>query len=374
MVDRLVDVLVILDGASEPLGAARTSLERAHTHTLDGLAADGALLRLQTVGRGLPAGSESAIPALLGWAPDAPVDRGAIEAAAHGVELGDGERAWRVDRRDRANASATACMLAERLGARRATADHRVHHLAGHRMLIVGPNPAPTLGGELLGLELRSGALRMGGLGDELYVWPAGAVPPRLLDAGTVLIGARGAAVGIARLMGARTVLPQGATGRPGTDLAAKAAAALAAIDEGAERVVVHVGAPDEAAHERDAEAKVAAIEAADELLLAPLADELREHGGTLSVCPDHGCDPRTGSHDAAPVPCVVWSAELPAENTSRVSDPSHSPGFGFGPGPSPRLTERAVAALQVTDVADLADLTEAARMARREREQAVPV
>ncbi len=352
----MVDVLVILDGASEPLGATRTSLERAHTPTLDSLATAGELLSVRTVARGLPAGSESAIPALLGWVPDAPVDRGAVEAAAHGIELGDHERAWRVDRRDRANALTTARALAERLGARRATADHRVHHLAGHRMVIVGPDPACTLAGELLGVELRSGRLRTAEPGDELYVWPAGAVPPRTLDASTVLIGARGAAVGIARLMGALTIVPPGATGRSGTDLAAKAAAALAAIDEGAKRVVVHVGAPDEAAHDLDAEAKVAALEAADEQLLAPLADALRSCDGTLSVCPDHGCDPRTGSHDAAPVPCLVWSAGQAAE-------------IATGHGSGSRLTERAVAGLPVTDVADLAD---AVRAARREREQAV--
>jgi hypothetical protein len=157
-----VDVLVILDGASEPLGDGPTSLERAHTPILDALATDGELLRLRTVARGLSAGSESAIPALLGWVPDGPVDRSAIEAAAHGIEVGDGERAWRVDRRDRADAAATARALAERLGARHSMADHRVHHLSRHRMLIVTPAPARTLGAELLGVELRSGVLRTG--------------------------------------------------------------------------------------------------------------------------------------------------------------------------------------------------------------------
>ena len=69
------------------------------------------------------------------------------------------------------------------------------------------------------------------------------------------------------------------------------------------------MGAPDEAAHERDADAKVAAIEAADALLLAPLAAALRARGWQLRVCPDHGCDPATGRHDGAPVPCLDWPA-----------------------------------------------------------------
>jgi 2,3-bisphosphoglycerate-independent phosphoglycerate mutase len=382
--DRALEVLVILDGASEPLGDGPTSLERAHTPALDALTADGELLRLRTVARGLAAGSESAIPALLGWVPDGPVDRGAIEAAAYGIEVGDGERAWRVDRRDRGDAAATARALAERLGARHGTADHRVHHLAGHRMLIVTPAPARTLGAELLGVELRSGVLRAGLLSagalgaetprpgggrDELFVWPTGTLPPLLLDERTVVIGAHGAAVGIARLMGAHTIVPPGATGRPGTDLAAKAAAALEAIDAGARRVVVHVGAPDEAAHERDANAKVAAIEAVDEQLLSPLADLLRarrarlgDGTATLQVCPDHGCDPATGRHDDAPVPCLRW----PLARVGDVSAPDRE---------SPckrvqhrRLTERAVAELAVTDMASIRPPRE------RSRERAVPV
>jgi 2,3-bisphosphoglycerate-independent phosphoglycerate mutase len=334
---RLVQALVILDGASEPVGAAPTSLERAHTPTLDRLLAEGELLRLRTVARGLPAGSETAIPGLLGWVPHLRLDRGAVEAAAHGIELGDGERAWRVDRRDRADAAAAAAvlerLLAERHSGARWAQAHRVHHLAGHRILVVGPDSAATLGAELLGLELRAGLL-----GVELSVWPTGGLPPRVLGDDTVVIGARGAAVGIARLMGARSIVPAGATGRPGSALGAKAAAALAAIgDPRVTRVVVHVGAPDEAAHERDADAKVAAIEAADTLLLAPLADALRAAGGTLRVCPDHGCDPRSGKHDHAPVPCVDW----PAEKAS-----------------GGRLTERAAAALPVTELVSVTPAT----------------
>lgn len=338
--ERTVDVLVILDGASEPLGEAPTSLERADTPVLDGLADEGLLTALRTVAAGLPVGSETAIPGLLGWVPKAPVDRGAIEAAAHGIEVADGERAWRVDRRDRRDATATARqlahVLAKRLPSRRGCTRGRVHHIRGHRMLVVGPDPTSTLGGELLQVALRSGPF-----GRELFVWPAGAIPPRVLDEGTVVIGARGAAIGVARLMGARTIVPPGATGRPGTDLAAKATAALTAIDGGASRVVVHVGAPDEAAHERDADAKVAAIEAADRFLLSPLADALRAHGGTLQVCPDHGCDPTTGEHDGAPVPCLLWPASDASGADSEVER---------------RLTERAVASLSVTDVAGIGD------------------
>jgi 2,3-bisphosphoglycerate-independent phosphoglycerate mutase len=134
----------------------------------------------------------------------------------------------------------------------------------------------------------------------------------------------------VAALLGARVVVPDGATGGPSTQLEAKADAALAALAAGAPRVVVHVGGADEAAHVLDAAGKVAFLERADRELIAPLAAALRH--GTLRVCPDHGCDPATGAHDADPVPHLTWR-----------------------PGGSDRgrrrLTERAVAALDVTDL-----------------------
>jgi len=319
----VVEVLVILDGASEPLRAGvPSSLEAAATPALDAVTSRGVLTRVRTVAPGLAAGSETAIPALLGWTPDGAVDRGAIEAAAWGVVVPNGSRAWRVDVRDADGARGCAALVDR--AARALAADlpaHTVHPLSGHRLLVVGSQPLPASVSERPGI----------------HVWPEGVVPPRILDETTTVVAARGAAAGIAMLMGARVVVPAGATGRPGSDLAAKAAAALAAIEAGSERVVVHVGAPDEAAHERDDVAKAAAIAQADRDVIAPLVAALRARGaGTMRVCPDHGCDPRTGLHDDAPVPCVTWTAGAEDFVDSL---------------PTARLTERAVAASPVVDV-----------------------
>jgi 2,3-bisphosphoglycerate-independent phosphoglycerate mutase len=305
----VVAVLLILDGASEPLvDGEPTSLERASTPTLDGLAAAGRVTRLETVPPGLPPGSETAIPGLLGWMPGAAVDRGALEAAAHQIPLRVGEHAWRVDVARTSDGQTAAAELQSRLP------HHDVRHLSGHRLLVIGSLP----------LAAAAGA-------PGLRVWPRGVVPPRVLDESTTVVAARGAAAGAARLMGAHVVVPDGATGRPVTDLRAKARAAVAAIERGAARVVVHVGGPDEAAHDRDAAGKAAAIERADAELLPALVDAVERAGGTLRVCPDHGCDPRTGEHDATPVPCIDWEPGAVAPD----------PDFGA------RLTERAVAAVQ---------------------------
>lgn len=273
----MVTALIILDGASEPAGARPTSLERARTPELDRLCCEGRLSLLLTVAPGLKPGSETAIPALLGWAPPGPVDRGALEAAALGISLADGERAWRVDGHD----------ALERL--RDALAHHTVRPLRGHRMLVTGSPPLPALG-------------------PGLRAWPEGLVPPRVLDERTVVVAAPGAAAGIGRLMGALVVCPPGATGGPDSDLGAKAAAALEAIDAGAEHVVVHVGGADEAAHARDAELKVAVLERADTELIGPLATAVDR----LRVCPDHGCDPADGTHCADAVPVLDWPAAPP--------------------------------------------------------------
>jgi hypothetical protein len=376
----VVDVLVILDGASEPLrdgGGPRTSLELARTPVLDRLASEGELTRVRTVAPWLSAGSEAAIPALLGWTPPSAVDRGAVEAAAHGIDVGIGERAWRVDvvagarggfvapgathsphtsdslrprqvdgacgaapvgRSDdplaaRATGRSTRREVALAVAVLRFGAPaHAVREIGGHRLLLVGRAPLPA-------------AARAPGL----RAWPEGIVPPAILGEETVVVGARGAAIGIARLMGAATVVPAGATGLPGSDLAAKAAAALDAIAAGAARVVVHVGGPDEAAHLCDRAAKVATIEHADRDLLAPLHAAVRAAGGTLRVCPDHGCDPSTGEHDAAPVPCVRWSADGVRRDVA--GEPHGEVTRGAAPGDERRLTERAVAQLPAVDL-----------------------
>ncbi len=310
---------MILDGASEPFDGARpTSLERARTPALDALARDGELARVRTVPEGLPAGSETAIPVLLGWAPAEPVDRASIEAAAHGIAVGPGAWAWRVDVRapDGTRAGAAATRAAARALAASAPG-HAVHRLAGHRLLLVGAVPAPR-------------AAR----GVHLRLWPEGAVLPRVLGADTVLVAARGAACGIATLLGATVVVPAAATGDVATDLRAKAAAAVAAVDGGAARVVVHAAGADEAAHTLDAAAKVVFLERADRELVAPLAAAAARAGALLRICPDHGCDPATGMHDADPVPRLTWSG--PASD---------------GPRATHRLTERDAAALDVLDL-----------------------
>jgi 2,3-bisphosphoglycerate-independent phosphoglycerate mutase len=297
----VVEVLVILDGAAERLGRAPTSLERARTPALDALCARGRVRAVATTPAGLEPGSETAIPTLLGHPPLAQPSRGLIEAAAAGIDLPRGQRAWRCDlyvdgaRHRPRDAAGTAAAL------ERSARGCRAFHLRGHRFLLLGAErPEPILPGV------------------DLHVWGDGESLAPALDPSTVMVCARGAAAGVARLLGARVRIPPSATGTQHTDLGAKRRAALDELRR-SRRVVVHVAGPDEAAHERDPEGKLAVLEAIDSELLAPLAEAVLARGGRITVCPDHGTDPETGEHLGEPVPSVCAGAGVAADGPSRL-------------------------------------------------------
>jgi 2,3-bisphosphoglycerate-independent phosphoglycerate mutase len=298
----VVEVLVIPGGAAQPprIGVP-TAFEAALTPVLDELAGGGAVVKVATTPHGLPAGSETGICLLLGVPPQSRISRGWVDATAYGIGVPAGMTPWRADLLYRSGKRASirqardACVHLGR-GA---------HAISGHRLVLVAAErPADR---RLLGLHVR--------------IWPGGARPEGEVPVKTVVVCARGAAAGLARLLGARVVVPPGATGDIDTDLRAKAHAAIAALSGGAGRVVVHVGAPDEAAHRRNQEAVIGALARLDRELLAPLRDAVAALGGRLAVCPDHGTDPVSGRHDPAPVPAVVWGDGVACEGPARLSE-----------------------------------------------------
>jgi 2,3-bisphosphoglycerate-independent phosphoglycerate mutase len=295
-------VLVIPDGAAQPpRPGVPTALEAASTPVLDALAAEGAVARVASTPRGLPAGSETGIASLLGAPPRRRVGRGWVDAAAYGIEVPPGVTPWRADvvyHSGRRASIRQARDICAHLGP-------GAHAVAGHRLLLLSRERPPDR--RLLGLYVR--------------VWPAGEPPQGSLPLDTTVVCARGAAAGCARLLGARVCTPPGATGDVDSDLRAKAQAALVALAAGAELVAVHVGAPDEAAHRREPDAVIAALERIDAELLAPLRDAVGALGGRLAFCPDHGTDPRSGRHDPAPVPALLWGEGVRADGPATLSE-----------------------------------------------------
>jgi 2,3-bisphosphoglycerate-independent phosphoglycerate mutase len=309
----VVDVLVIPDGAAQPLRADLvTALERAYVPTLDTLASEGSLLRVATTPEGLPPGSETGIPTLLGAPPETPIGRGRVDAAGRGIAVPADVIPWRAD-------------LVYNNGKRASVRQVRdvCSHLGrgaipigGHRMLLM--SGARPLDRRMLGLRLR--------------VWDDGPAPSGPLPRETRLICAPGTAAGCGRLLGADVVTPQAATGDTDTDLEAKLQAALAAVRNEVPFVVVHVGGPDEAAHRLDQDGVVEMLERLDAQLIAPLWKAVESAGGRLAVCPDHGTDPSTGKHDAAPVPAVVWPPRHAAEPGESFSERSARGAAVFDP------------------------------------------
>jgi len=97
-----------------------------------------------------------------------------------------------------------------------------------------------------------------------------------------------------------------GATGNLDTDFAAKARAALAALER-FDFVVVHVEAPDEASHQASPERKVWALEQIDRAVVGPLLDRLQAlRDGRIMIVSDHYTKIATRTHASEPVPFAV--------------------------------------------------------------------
>ena len=111
---------------------------------------------------------------------------------------------------------------------------------------------------------------------------------------------------GIAELLGWKNVAVPGATGYLDTDYAAKGQYAIRALDD-ADLVIVHVEATDEASHEGEVSAKVAALERIDRDIVGPLLAHLQEQGDyRILVSPDHPTFLRTKTHSHGYVPWAM--------------------------------------------------------------------
>lgn len=283
-------LVLVPDGAAGVVGA-RTPATAALPHRRE----------LTTVPAGLPVRSEVALPSFLGLRLSAAPARGAVEAAAVGVGLPHGTAAWRLDVGDDAPGLDAPADVAAVLG--RALAAE-VHHLRGGRFLLVAPDRWLSDGRDDDRADTVAAAVgrapRLWG-GGRHTAWPRVALPT------AVVCAPSGAAAGVGRLAGAEVVAPAGATGLPGTDLAAKVAAATTLLDAGDhEVVVVHVGATDEAGHARDAALQRAELERFDRVVVARLAPLAADRGVAVLVAADHGTDPATGAHVGGPVPAAA--------------------------------------------------------------------
>jgi 2,3-bisphosphoglycerate-independent phosphoglycerate mutase len=114
---------------------------------------------------------------------------------------------------------------------------------------------------------------------------------------------------GIGIYAGLQIIAVPGATGYLDTNYQGKAEYALRALEKD-DFVYLHVEAPDEASHNGDLKAKVAAIEAFDEKVVGTIRKGMDRKGDhRIMVLPDHPTPLALKTHTDDPVPFVIYDS-----------------------------------------------------------------
>jgi len=159
-----------------------------------------------------------------------------------------------------------------------------------------------------------------------IWLWGEGKTPrlPRFgeqFGLSGSLVAAVDLVRGIATLIGWKVLDVPGATGYLDTDYAAKGAAAAEALDQ-YDLVAVHIEAPDEAGHNGDAEAKIAAIEQVDRHVVGPVLEKLRSfEAWKVLVVPDHPTPVDKRTHTGEPTPFCLAGSNVPASECAGFSE-----------------------------------------------------
>lgn len=396
-------VVLLCDGmADTPFDGldGHTPMELAHKPCMDALAGGGEVGLVRTVPEGLAPGSDVANLTMMGYDPKSCyTGRSPLEAANIGIDLNDGDVAFRCNlvtlSEDAAYPDKTLvdycagdihtgeadkliqavqeafgggdfdfytgtayrhCMVwhAGKTALGTITPPHDITGQIIKDYLPRHPDAAP-----LADMMQRSCALlqdhpvnrqrRDRGLppANAIWLWGQGKRPqlPRFKE----LFGLSGAVVsavdllkGIGRLAGMRVCEPEGATGYIDTNYEGKRQAAVQALREDCDFVYIHVEAPDECGHRGEAANKVKAIEDIDARILAPLVDELRQMGEfALIVAPDHPTPLAKRTHDAAPVPYLLYRSSAPATSGAACFTEAAAQATGLYLDPGTKLLRR---------------------------------
>lgn len=363
-------ILIIGDGiADNPVKAlgGKTPLEALALPEMGKLAA-GEIGRAKTVPDGCPAGSDTAILSIFGNDPrTCYTGRAALESAGAGVLLKEGETAWRVNlcavEGDSFDTAVMRSHNGKGIGGQRALdtvhklmQDEEFAALAKELSFVIHENPTfrqmgtarteGDWGAELPGphdhlgekitdlvpqgdirrlVEASFRALK-GEQANCIWPWcPGGAMGLESFEARYGHSGPAISAVplvkGIALLCGLPAPEVEGATGEIDTNYAGKVEAALTALRAGADFAAIHIEAPDECSHAKDAEGKLEAIRRIDTQVIAPLMAQLDADGEPFRILflSDHPTILETGAHDGAPVPYCVYDSRRDAQRPARV-------------------------------------------------------
>jgi 2,3-bisphosphoglycerate-independent phosphoglycerate mutase len=349
----------------------QTPLEYANTPYMDRMAAEGTLGLIDTIPQGLPAGSDVANLAVLGYNPtECYTGRGPLEAANMRVALSQGDVAFRCNLVTLSNCTDpvmedfTAGHISS-AEAKRIIADLQItlgseaFHFypgVGYRHLFVwrggkseltvtpphditgkaiGPYLPQGPGSEQVNLLMRlsrefladhpvNRERRERGLKavTSIWLWGHGKAPRMQTFADRFhihggVISAVDLLNGIGVNAGLEILSVEGATGYTDTNYRGKAEKALSALKE-LDLVFVHVEAPDEMGHEGNLEGKIRAIEDFDEKVVGTVLHGIRSSGPfRIAVLSDHPTPLILRTHVSDPSPFTVLSS-MHTENQGR--------------------------------------------------------
>jgi 2,3-bisphosphoglycerate-independent phosphoglycerate mutase len=372
-------IILIGDGmADRPLSelGGKTPLMAARTPNMDALAQHGELGLVRTIPPGLPKGSEIANLSIFGYDPRRYyTGRGPLEAASIGVKLGPEDCAFRLN-----------LVTLQAIGGSVIMEDYSAGHISteeggeiiraldkelgnsvfrfypgvSYRHLLVWKGkgegikttPPHDITEQEIGAYLPAGegdreliklmtdaqillnahpvnrSRRQEGRREANAVWPWGqghapqmsTFAERFHLTGSV-ISAVDLIKGIGIYAGLQVIAVPGATGYLDTNYEGKAEYGLQALEKG-DFVYIHVEAPDEASHNGDLAAKIAAIEAFDERVVGTVRTGMEQKGDhRIMVLPDHPTPIEVKTHTDDPVPFVIY-------DSTEKSPPSKGRGF----------------------------------------------
>ena len=368
--------VLIIDGAAGlplPEQGGRTCLELADTPNLDAMARGGVLGLTRTVPAGMEPSSACACMSVLGYDPKVYYrGRASIEAKSMDIPVGEGEVVFRCNlvatRQGKMwdyssghisteEASQLISALNQSLGSQSiqfypGVSYRHILKLRGHgetlKASCTPPHDIPDKsisqfmprgeGSELLvDLMKRSAAvlaehpvnIKRRSQGDVpasmiWLFWGSGQVPSMpafkpVYGVSAAMTSAVDLLRGLARMMGMAILEIAGVSDGPDNDYAAQANGALAALKEH-DLVVIHVEAPDEAAHSGSFKDKVAAIQMVDKEVVSRLG---AYQPGNLRVLimPDHPTPIEIRTHSPDPVPFMLRGPGFSANGARRFTE-----------------------------------------------------
>ena len=373
-------IVVLGDGmADEPIGelGGRTPLQAARTPVMDTMAKVSEQGIAYTVPKNLPAGSDVANLAMLGYDPQKYYSgRSPLEALSIGVDMKDTDIALRcnivtlsedetyeektiIDHSSGEITTEEARVLIDAVKKELETDEFQYYPGVSYRHLTIWDHgetveltpPHDILGkriGEYLPEETKLREMmeksfdildrhpinekrREMGLNPANSIWFWGAGTRPALDDFEEKTGKKGAMVSAVDLLKGIAVGThmlnldvEGATGGLDTNYKGKAMAAVDSLmKDGADVVYIHVEAPDEMGHQGSVENKVKAIEFLDDQVIRVVAEELKKRGEDfrMFIGPDHPTPISIRTHSKDPIPFMIYDSTKEMKGQKEYSE-----------------------------------------------------